>query len=404
MTDQPAELAELAAPADPLVPPGGPTMNLLWSYFYARTMQLDTFLEGLEVPRLRFFADSGAHSARTLGVALELDDYAAWIKRWAPWFTIYANLDVIGAPARTLDNQRRLEEVHGLHPMPVYHTGEPPSVLERYIEEGYTYIALGKLLGNPYPRLKPWLERAFKIADGRAVFHGFGLTVWDALRTFPFYSVDSSSWGSGVRFGNLKLFHRGQWVSVQLRTRKDVAKHREVLDAYGLPWRALTREGYRRDLVAGACAVAMYRANEHIRRIHGPIALPPGKGYPPPNLPQKPKVARAADAVHQHTYLAEGSSHGHVWHADGLHLYLADSATRGSKLCNHAAEAIAKEQGPHVFLAEGSNSTKLSRVISSAISEEQTAREGGPHVYLADSEKINHALAAGAITREGGQP
>jgi hypothetical protein len=319
----------------------GPTMNLLWSYVYARNLKMDEFLGELEVPRLRFFADSGAHSARTLGIDLRIDDYAAWIKRWAPWFTIYANLDVIGAPERTRDNQRHLEQAHGLHPMPVYHTGEPIEVLQRYIDEGYTYIALGKLLGNPWKRLRPWLQRAFEVADGRAVFHGFGLTVWDALREFPFYSVDSSSWGSGVRFGALKLFHRGRWVSVALRTREDVARHREVLDAYGLPWRALTRAGYRRDLVAGACAVAMYRANEHVRAIHGPIALPPGKGYPPAATAQVPKVARAAEETGQHTYLAEGTTTGHVRHAGGLHLYLADSSL---KLTTNGARAIGKEK------------------------------------------------------------
>jgi hypothetical protein len=321
------------------VTPPGPTMNLLWSYFYARTMKMDEFLGGLEVPRLRFFADSGAHSARTLGSALVLEDYAAWLIKWHPWFTIYANLDVIGGPDGTWANQRRLEDTHGLHPMPVYHTGEPISVLERYIEHGYTYIALGKLLGNPYARIKPWLERAFRVAAGRAVFHGFGLTVWSALQEFPFYSVDSSSWGSGVRFGTMKLFHRGQWVSVSLRNREDVLKHRGVLDSYGLPFRALTRDGYDRALVGGACAVAMYRANEHIRRIHGPITLPPGKGYPP-GAGLVGKVAPADEECSQHTYLAEGSSHGHRWHAGGLHLYLADSSVRLTKF---AARGVGKE-------------------------------------------------------------
>jgi hypothetical protein len=331
----------VTAPAvSPTAAAGGPTMNLLWSYVYARTMKLDEFLGGLEVPRVRFFADSGAHSARTLGLALTLDDYAAWVQRWKRWMTIYANLDVIGAPARTRDNQRRLEEVHGLHPMPVYHTGEPISVLEEYIDEGYTYIALGKLLGNSKERLRPWLARAFEVAGDRAVFHGFGLTVWDMLREFPFYSVDSSSWGSGVRFGSMKLFHRGRWVAVSLRTRADVAKHRDVLDAYDLPWRSLTKEGYDRDAVAGACALAMYRANDHLRRLHGEIRLPEGKGYPPDTFPLASKVARATDERSLHTYLAEGTNTGHVRHAGGLHLYLADTS---GKWTASAARKIGKE-------------------------------------------------------------
>lgn len=361
-----------APPTDPTAPAGGPTMNLLWSYFYARTMKMDEFLGGLEVPRLRFFADSGAHSARTLGVALELDDYAKWLKHWSPWFTIYANLDVIGGPERTRDNQRRLEEVHGLHPMPVYHTGEPISVLERYLDEGYTYIALGKLLGNPYKRLKPWLARAFRVAGDRAVFHGFGLTVWDALQEFPFYSVDSSSWGSGVRFGNMKLFHRGRWVTVSLRNRADVAKHREVLDSYGLPYRVLTKEGYDRAAVGGACAAAMYRAGEHLRRLHGPIVLPPGKGYPPPGSYMVPKVAQPHEPPNSVIYLAEGASNDTPAHQAGMHIYLAEGSTSGHRW--HAgglANETRRGGGPHIYLAD--SSVKLTKNAARAIGKEPDA-------------------------------
>jgi hypothetical protein len=315
-------------------------MSLLWSYFYARRLDLDEFLGGLQVPRLRFFADSGAHSARTLGGHIDLDEYAGWIKRWSPWFTIYANLDVIWAARQTWDNQRRLEEVHGLHPMPVFHTGESWAALERYLDAGYTYIALGKLLGNSVKSLRPWLDRCFRMAEGRAVFHGFGLTVWQLLREFPFYSVDSSSWGSGVRYGALKLFHQGRWVNVRLGDRASVTKHREALEAYGVPVRAMTRGGYDRDVVAGACAIAQYRAAQVIRGIHGPIQLPAGKGYPPLEAPRHPRVVPASGNQGLDMYLAEASTAGHVRHAGGLHLYLADSSLRWTKVAarSHARE------------------------------------------------------------------
>jgi len=316
-------------------------MSLLWSYYYARRLPMDEFLGGLEVPRLRFFADSGAHSARTLGGHIELDDYARWIKRWSPWFTIYANLDVIWAAEATWRNQRRLEDVHGLHPMPVFHTGESFRALERYLSEGYTYIALGKLLGNPVKSLRPWLEKCFRMAQGTAVFHGFGLTVHQLLREFPFYSVDSSSWGSGVRYGALKLFHQGRWVNVMLGNRKSVSRHRDALEAYAIPVKAMTRGGYDRNVVAGACAIAQYRAADALRAVHGPIALPPGKGYPPPGTVQHDRVVRASDdAPGLNIFLAEGSTAGHVRHAGGLHLYLADSSLRWTY---EAARSIARE-------------------------------------------------------------
>lgn len=300
-----------------VAPAPGPVMNMLWSYAYAHSRPMDVFLGGLPVDRLRFFADSGAHSARTLGIHIDVDTYAQWVKAWAPWMTIYANLDVIWSPAETWANQQRLEQVHGLHPMPVFHTGEPWDALERYLAEGYSYIALGKLLGNTKNVLRPWLAECFRRAGDRAVFHGFGLTTWALLQEFPFYSVDSSTWGSGLRFGYLKLFHKGRWHKVWLRRRADVLEHRHVLDAYGLPYRALTGPGFDRDAVAGACAAALYQASQWLRRRHGLIPLPPGRGYPPAGTPTVPKVAPAGDPG-LNTYLADASTSGHVRHAGGL--------------------------------------------------------------------------------------
>lgn len=333
--------APAPTPAPAGTPPAGqgPVMNLLWSYAYARNRPMDQFLGDLQVDRLRFFADSGAHSARTLGITIDVDTYAEWLRTWAPWFTIYANLDVIWSPTETWANQRRLEDRHGLHPMPVFHTGEPFEALDRYLAEGYSYIALGKLLGNRPEVLRPWIAECFRRAGDRAVFHGFGLTTMSLLREFPFHSVDSSSWGEGVRFGYLKLFHKGRWHKIWLRRRDDVRKHRAVLDAYRIPYSALTAGGFDRDLVAGVCAASYYRASLWLRQRHGPIPLPPGRGYPPPGTPTVAKVVPAGDPGPR-TFLADSTTTGHVRHAGGLHLYLADAQRRWSAA---AAARIAQE-------------------------------------------------------------
>jgi hypothetical protein len=281
-------------------------MCVLTSYAYFRARPLGPWLDSMAVPQLRYFADSGAHSARTLGIHLDVDSYAEWLHRWEPWCTVYANLDVIWAPEATWENQRALEDRHGLNPVPVFHTGEPWSALHRYVDEGYTYIALGKLLGNPPSVLRPWLAECFRIACDRAVFHGFGLTQWPLLREFRFYSVDSSSWTSAVRFGYLMLFGRGRWQQVWLRDQASVTAHRDLLASYGLPLAACSARSYDRAAVVGACAAAVYRAAEWLRARHGLVHLPPGRGYPPAGTATVAKVEPAA--------------------APGLHVYLADSS------------------------------------------------------------------------------
>jgi hypothetical protein len=295
-------------------------VNLLWSYAYARKANLIRVLtDDFAASPVSFFADSGAHSARTLGITIGVDDYAAWVKHWAGCFTVYANLDVIYAAEATRINQRILEEQHGLHPMPVFHTGEPFTVLERYLAEGYTYIALGKLLGNPWVHLAPWIEKCFRMAEGTAVFHGFGLTAWQAIREFPFFSVDSSSWGSPYRFGTVRLFDRGRWTTVRVGNRDSVNAARPILAKYGVPWQHLSRAGFSRSILGELSAESYLRAGEWVAEQHGKIVLPKGKGYPPRRnkaLPNGgPTVLRAGHRQEFTMYLAETAKGHHMAHA-----------------------------------------------------------------------------------------
>jgi hypothetical protein len=292
--------------------------KLLCSYAYFRTDKFRSVLAAVHQGPAMVFGDSGAHSARTLGITLTLEDYAAWCHRYDDRLTLYANLDVIGAPEATWRNQQALE-AHGLTPIPVFHTGEPWSFLERYIDQGYTYIALGKLLGNPLADLLPWLERCFRIADGRAVFHGFGMTVWDVVRNMPFYSVDSSTWTQPYRFGVVKLFDgdRGQWVNFLMRDRAKVLQYRDLLRAHHTdPLVYASRGTYNREEATVTGAVAWRRAEAYLRARHGPIHVPPS--------PRNPVTRNGAPAP------------------PGLHLYLAETtttniyrATRGVRARSH---------------------------------------------------------------------
>lgn len=59
-----------------------------------------------------------------------IDEYIAYIKENQAYVDVYCNLDVIGDPVRTWENQRYMER-QGLKPLPVYHGGEPREYLDR---------------------------------------------------------------------------------------------------------------------------------------------------------------------------------------------------------------------------------------------------------------------------------
>jgi len=52
--------------------------------------------------------------------------------------------------------------------------------------------------------LDSWLEEIFEKYPEHK-FHGFGLTSFKLLRKFRWYSVDSTTWGQGGRFGRIQL-------------------------------------------------------------------------------------------------------------------------------------------------------------------------------------------------------
>jgi hypothetical protein len=184
-----------------------PTVRLLISYYGARNTDITTFPNSY-AGKLEIFADSGAFSAATLGATIDIRDYMAWLTTWAPLLTVTSSLDVIGDAAGSRVNFERLREA-GHAVLPVFHVGSDFAELERLCAT-YGYIALGGMVphtGDPGSVAK-WLIRCFRIGrEHGTVFHGFGQTNTKIINDFPFYSVDSSSWGSGPRYGNYTVWN-----------------------------------------------------------------------------------------------------------------------------------------------------------------------------------------------------
>lgn len=179
--------------------------------------------------KVNLFLDSGAFSALTQGVEINIYDYINFIKQHQNVIKVYANLDVIGTEKNapmpnaqtaklTLKNQKIMEK-EGLTPLPVFHIGEPKKYLEYYVEN-YNYIGLGGMVGKPKNSLIPWLNRCFGqfICDKQGMpkvkVHGFGVTSLQLLLGFPWWSVDSTSWVATARVGQIYMprYKKREWV------------------------------------------------------------------------------------------------------------------------------------------------------------------------------------------------
>lgn len=373
-------------------------MRILLSYHYFKTTDLDALIAKFAEPP-EVFADSGAYSAFTQGSPVNLAEYGAWLQANRRHFTVMANLDDMTSVEATWGNQRVLEQDYGLPVLPVVHSNEPVEVLDRYLDAGYPYLALGGMVGKPAKALLWWALQAHQRAAGRAVFHGFGMTSWALLAALPWYSVDSSSWGSSYRYGQLRLYDptRGAkgWRQVQMFT-PEVGRYAALIrDHGGDPKIFRDRSLYHRHAAAAVSAVAWWRAEQWLRKRHGPIAMPRRAGE------------QGETEAGMLGYLTDGSASGvRLVDAEaGVKGYLADANTQGANLVP-GVDAMAAYAAEHVnwYLADGSAENLQSDGLRNYLATSQQgmnavrSAEDGLRMYLASSHY--QAMVAGESGKE----
>jgi len=149
------------------------------------------------------FIDSGAFSASRKGEPINIDDYITFLQQNKESFTLYCVLDVIGDYKATWENQKIMEE-NGLNPLPVHHLEDPMKCLDWCLE--YDYFALGGMATAPMNKSIVLFDKCWDIICDKDCYpkskvHGFGMASPQLVYSYPWFSVDSSSWVSYGRYG-----------------------------------------------------------------------------------------------------------------------------------------------------------------------------------------------------------
>lgn len=174
-------------------------MNILAAYPYMKRGLIDALSERYD--KVRFVLDSGAFTAWKLGRPIKLDDYCRFIDGlpFKPWR--YFTLDVIGDPEATMQNYQTMLQ-RGYNPLPIFTRGEDISVIDEFYKTS-DVVGIGGLVGTP--KNKGFVNGIMKrVADRRV--HWLGFTSIDYVKHYRPYMCDSSSWSSGVRYGNVALY------------------------------------------------------------------------------------------------------------------------------------------------------------------------------------------------------
>lgn len=184
-----------------------PPNNILASYHYFKN-KIDVIrksvFDGHDV-----FIDSGAFSAESLGKPIDIDDYCKFLKECGA--TYYASLDVIGNAKATMENYDYMVQKYGLKPILTFHMGSQMEDLDKVLKvPDLKYMALGGLVfssgvTNHCDEVWAYILRN----KPRIKVHGFGLTDIEAMKRYPWHSVDSSSYKSCRRFGRQNILFNG---------------------------------------------------------------------------------------------------------------------------------------------------------------------------------------------------
>lgn len=282
----------------------GPRFGLLCSYYYFKRKQLSDLFTRFAPLDVEIMADSGGFQAWSMGTPIAVQDYIAWLKAQGNAVFSYANLDAIGDPVGTWRNQQIMEEA-GLLPIPVFHYGSDWKWLDHY-QARYPYIMLGGMVSERQRGTKAlgrWLLDVFRRASRDVVFHGLGTSSPTLLEAFPFYSADSSSWQSGVRYGSTDLYDpwRHTWVRFQTDGYKHDYDRSPLLHLYGLSTHLMRnvlrteRFDHKNDRsrkghslydthITSACATSWMVYERYLQERHGKVYIPrsnrpPGMRY-----------------------------------------------------------------------------------------------------------------------------
>lgn len=211
----------------------------LVSFYDAESKWAKFFLENNK-RYLGFIMDSGAFSLlgsqkhKTKGVNWDeyVERYADVVNKYGIDNFIELDLDAIIGIKEVERLRAKLERLTGRQCMPVWHKSRGWDYWLRMVQE-YKYVCIGGIAAWDITPAEIGIFRPL-LAESRkhdCKVHGLGFTGTTKLAQFPFYSVDSSSWTSGARWGRLPKFVGGKIITVNPPKGKRLASHGEQRNA-----------------------------------------------------------------------------------------------------------------------------------------------------------------------------
>lgn len=352
------------------------SVNLLLSYAFHERTDLAKVRRNLVCGRL--LIDSGAFTAFTTGKTITLDSYAGFLEKWRGCWDHAITLDVIGDPAKTAAQTRKLHE-RGLPVMPVFTRGGNLAEFDAMVRDA-GYVAVGGTVGlgtKPQRERVAMLQRRAQDLGGG--IHALGVGSLSTLRVARPYSADASSISGAFRFGTVVYFDGREVRNTPISNRAKLTRDRDHLRAHGVDLAPLVRSGRMPGQMTGrkelmqAMSLAYAAADETLKRTglvpaprHGSSAASQGTHL----------YSSVADRSGAYAYqVSEVDAQIH----DGPHLYASINRGGGPRGAEAEGTSALDTQlhGPHLYHACVGKNDNAERVA-----EMDTAlHAAGPHIY-----------------------
>lgn len=231
----------------------------------------------------KLFIDSGAYTAYTKQVNLDVDEYIDFINSITDRITIFAQVDkipgefrkpktreqILEAPKLSWNNylymRQKVKQPEKL--VPIFHQGEDYKWLINMLEwtdengEHIPYIGISPAVD--VPGIEVFLDRSFDIikqsSNPNVKTHAFGMTRLDLLEIYPYTSADSTSWKLAGAMGSIYTPYGTIYVSKYKKNDVKYIKN-QSLDAYNNLCKYIEDLGFTFDEVANS-DVARYICN-----------------------------------------------------------------------------------------------------------------------------------------------
>lgn len=181
-----------------------------------------------------FLLDSGAFTfmSSLKSGTVNWDDYigryADFINEYNVKYFFELDIDVIVGIKEVERLRNKLESLTNKKCIPVWHKSRGKDYWLKMVKD-YDYVAIGGIVTR---EIKPseykyftWLLNEAKKENCKV--HGLGFTNLTGLHKYPFYSVDSTSWLSGNRFGSVSYFN-GETIITKNKEQGQRVKTNEV--------------------------------------------------------------------------------------------------------------------------------------------------------------------------------